>query len=71
MLSNSHQVGSALALAAWLLVPLLCPPALASEEELSPEVHRELFVRDAYPSAEVCGTCHQRQYREWSVSPHS
>ncbi len=34
-------------------------------------VHEALFLENRYPSAGSCGTCHPRQYREWSVSPHA
>ena len=34
-------------------------------------MHAELFNEDQYPSADKCATCHERQYREWSVSPHA
>ena len=33
--------------------------------------HAELFVEKRFPSAAECGTCHQRHYREWSVSGHA
>ena len=33
--------------------------------------HRQLFVEERFPSAEQCGTCHPRHYREWSASPHA
>jgi nitrate/TMAO reductase-like tetraheme cytochrome c subunit len=33
--------------------------------------HEQLFAENRYPSAATCATCHQKQYREWSVSSHS
>ena len=33
--------------------------------------HAALFLEDRYPSANVCATCHPKQYREWSVSQHA
>lgn len=33
--------------------------------------HAECYVNDPFPSAAKCGSCHPRQYREWSVSPHA
>jgi len=33
--------------------------------------HAALFMEDRYPSATTCKTCHERHYREWSVSQHA
>lgn len=33
--------------------------------------HYELFAREMYPSAKECGKCHEKIYREWSVSGHA
>ncbi|MBT3923385.1 MAG: hypothetical protein HOF21_12505 [Nitrospina sp.] len=33
--------------------------------------HEALFAESKFPSAATCGTCHPKQYREWSVSSHS
>jgi len=33
--------------------------------------HEALFAESNYPSAATCGTCHPKQYKEWSVSSHS
>ncbi|MDP6873942.1 MAG: multiheme c-type cytochrome [Alphaproteobacteria bacterium] len=33
--------------------------------------HDALFAETRYPSAGTCGTCHPKQYREWSVSQHA
>ena len=35
------------------------------------EDHEKLFAEDRFPSAAVCGTCHPKQYEEWSISQHS
>ncbi len=33
--------------------------------------HLNLFVENRYPSANTCGVCHPKHYREWSVSQHA
>ena len=33
--------------------------------------HEALFAESKFPSAATCGTCHPKQYKEWSVSQHS
>jgi len=33
--------------------------------------HETLFAESKFPSAATCGTCHPKQYKEWSVSSHS
>lgn len=35
------------------------------------EEHLKLFVENRYPSANTCGVCHPKHFREWSVSQHS
>ena len=35
------------------------------------EQHAALFAESRYPSASTCGTCHPKQYTEWSVSQHA
>jgi len=35
------------------------------------EEHAKLFLEDRYPSSTACATCHQKQYKEWSVSQHA
>ena len=45
---------------------------LSDEEVLDAEqAHDDLFGEERYPSAATCGTCHPKQYEEWSVSQHS
>ncbi len=39
---------------------------LSAEDE-----HLNLFVENRYPSANTCGVCHPKHYKEWSVSQHS
>ncbi|GAA6173472.1 multiheme c-type cytochrome [Colwellia sp. KU-HH00111] len=34
-------------------------------------VHEPLFNEQKYPSAFECKTCHELQFRQWSLSPHS
>ena len=44
----------------------------AEAESLSAdEMHAAVLIEDRFPSASVCGQCHPKQYREWSVSPHA
>ena len=46
--------------------------AVAEDEALSAdELHAAVMTEDRFPSASVCGQCHPKQYREWSVSPHA
>ncbi len=33
--------------------------------------HLNLFVENRYPSANACGVCHPKHYKEWSVSQHA
>lgn len=40
--------------------------ALSAEDE-----HEKLFVEGRYPSANTCGVCHPKHYKEWSVSQHA
>ncbi len=50
------------------------PPATAepaADERQAREAHEALFAESRFPSAGTCGTCHPKQYREWSVSQHS
>ncbi len=35
------------------------------------EAHLALFAEERYPSANTCKTCHERHYKEWSVSQHA
>ena len=35
------------------------------------QAHSNCYQRNPYPSAEACGKCHPKHYREWSVSPHA
>lgn len=35
------------------------------------EAHGALLAEDRYLPAATCGTCHPKQYREWSVSQHA
>tara|TARA_B100000614_G_scaffold171686_1_gene152839 strand:- start:185 stop:2164 length:1980 start_codon:yes stop_codon:yes gene_type:complete len=37
----------------------------------SVSAHQALFLDDRFPSAAACKTCHERQYRQWSVSQHA
>ena len=33
--------------------------------------HESILRESRFPSADTCRTCHQKQYDEWSVSPHA
>jgi len=33
--------------------------------------HEALFAESRFPAAGTCGTCHPKEYREWSVSQHA
>ena len=35
------------------------------------KAHEALFSENRYPSATTCATCHEKQFRQWSVSPHA
>ncbi|MHA1166076.1 MAG: multiheme c-type cytochrome, partial [Alphaproteobacteria bacterium] len=35
------------------------------------EEHLKLFVENKFPSANACGICHPKHYKEWSVSQHA
>jgi hypothetical protein len=37
----------------------------------SDEIHQNLFIKDRFPSAKECKTCHEGHFREWSSSPHA
>lgn len=64
-----------------LLVTLtFCFTSAASEVETTTtapvytktsDVHEPLFNDQKYPSAFECKTCHELQFRQWSLSPHS
>ncbi len=45
----------------------------ASEEAVTDASaeHESLFAEARFPSAATCGTCHPKEYREWSVSQHA
>lgn len=43
----------------------------AAGEKTADESHRELFSKNNYPSALECAACHERIYKEWSVSSHA
>ncbi|MEX0741589.1 MAG: multiheme c-type cytochrome, partial [Phycisphaeraceae bacterium] len=45
-------------------------PANPTEQEVF-DMHEELLVKDAYPSARECGVCHPKHYEDWSVSSHA
>ena len=46
--------------------------ASSDESEKSAEdEHESLFAESRFPSASTCGTCHPKQFEEWSVSQHS
>ena len=46
---------------------------MAAEAEASnaDEMHAAVLAEDRFPSASACSQCDPKQYREWSVSPHT
>lgn len=58
-----------------LLALSACTPDPAALKRLAvvepSDPHQQLFLEERFPSAQSCRTCHPRQYREWSVSPHA
>ena len=44
-------------------------PAIAAREAYL--AHEALFTEENFPSAVKCAACHERHYREWSVSGHA
>lgn len=55
-------------------VPAVTEEPPADEEAAgadSMSAHQALFLDERFPSAAVCKTCHERQYRQWSVSQHA
>ncbi len=63
-------VGHQLAQAPSLDKPADAAPGEATVED-SAAAHADLFAESRYPSAGTCGTCHPKQYKEWSVSQHA
>ena len=55
--------------------PVAKPAAKKEEEkEVSKDAeaeHAALFGESRFPSASTCGTCHPKQFKEWSVSQHA
>ena len=55
--------------------PSLDKPADAAQGDATAAdtaaAHAALFAESRYPSAGTCGTCHPKQYKEWSVSQHA
>ncbi|MAG56081.1 MAG: hypothetical protein CMJ83_07305 [Planctomycetes bacterium] len=45
------------------------PAPAPAEGEADP--HEAILIKDRFPSANVCGRCHPKHYREWSVSAHA
>lgn len=35
------------------------------------QMHAAVFVKNRYPSATECASCHPRQYKQWSMSQHA
>ena len=70
--------------AGWLIIPCLLIVTASAllgaaaqsnddpEETVSSEAaHRAALLESRFPSATICKTCHEDQYREWSISPHA
>ncbi|NQV79248.1 MAG: cytochrome C, partial [Alphaproteobacteria bacterium] len=62
-----------LALGVMLIIPaaLLSPTYAQDDAEDAEAAHEALFAESRYPSANTCGTCHPKHFREWSVSQHA
>ena len=62
------QVGSAVLVAA-----AESPQAdeTATDEASADNPHEDIFAEERFPSAQLCKTCHEDHYTEWSVSPHA
>ena len=67
-------------ISALLVIISVCfPTAIAATVSTSDDltnnqpsnVHEPLFNEQKYPSAFECKTCHELQFRQWSLSPHS
>lgn len=43
----------------------------AADGKSAYESHRDLYLKNNYPSARDCAECHQKAYDEWSVSSHA
>lgn len=52
-------------------VPRTVLAAAPAGDDQGDAVHEKVFVETRYPSAVVCGECHPKHYREWSVSQHA
>jgi hypothetical protein len=66
----------AILLAAFWLAVLAAAPARADDmprtgTDDGRSAHEAAFAESRYPSAQTCGGCHPRHYREWSVSQHA
>jgi hypothetical protein len=56
-----------------LIAALMLAPgaALAAETPAQPDPHADAFAESSYPSATVCGACHEKIYNEWRSSSHA
>ena len=43
----------------------------ASDGKTAYEAHRDLYLKNCYPSARDCAECHKQIYEEWSTSSHA
>jgi nitrate/TMAO reductase-like tetraheme cytochrome c subunit len=59
-----------MALALALIVSVAAPNARSASGQ-DDDPHAKVFSDDAYPSAEVCGNCHQTIFWEWAASNHA
>jgi len=44
---------------------------IASSEDAIYDVHAAALKEKQFPSAQLCASCHPRQFRQWSVSQHA
>jgi len=74
----THFLGTFMA---WLIVGLVIQSTVIGQatgqeksvdDRSADEAHQEVFEEaEGFPSASKCQSCHPKQYREWSVSPHA
>ena len=43
----------------------------AADGKTAYEAHRDLYLKNCYPSARDCAECHKQIYEEWSTSSHA
>lgn len=62
-------ISNALTMILGLTILFAAPGSRAEEAQEDP--HARVFAEESYPSAEVCGNCHQAIFWEWAASNHA